>query len=150
MTPPTYSSAAKMAKAQARFFAAKKFAVVGASQDPSKFGHRIFKWYLDRNLTAVPVNPSVPNVLNIPTVSNLQSLTSPADYSVSVITPPNVTRGVIEAAAELGIKNVWLQPGAESADVISKAQDLGLNLIAGGGACVLVSGEEALRAAARL
>ncbi|KAJ3165741.1 hypothetical protein HDU88_003935 [Geranomyces variabilis] len=150
MTPPTYASAAKMAQAQARFFSAKKFAVVGASQDPSKFGHRIFKWYLDRNLSAVPINPSTPNVLNVPTIANLQSLASPAEYSVSVITPPKVTRGVIEAAAALGIKNVWLQPGAESAEVISKAQDLGLNVIAGGGACVLVSGEEALRAAAKL
>ncbi|MHC4342600.1 MAG: CoA-binding protein, partial [Planctomycetota bacterium] len=41
-------------------------------------------------------------------------------------------------AAEAGITHVWMQPGAESAEAIRKAGELGLNVIAGG-ACLLVA-----------
>ena len=42
------------------------------------------------------------------------------------------------AAAEAGIKRLWIQPGAESHVAIESAQELGLSVIAGG-PCLLVA-----------
>jgi len=42
-----------------------------------------------------------------------------------------------EEAAGLGIAHLWLQPGAESREVLARARELGLEPIAGG-PCVLV------------
>ena len=57
---------------------------------------------------------------------------------ISVITPPPVTEKVVAEAVELGIQNIWLQPGAESDQAIAQAEAAGVNLIAGG-PCLLVA-----------
>jgi predicted CoA-binding protein len=66
-------------------------------------------------------------------------LKNPKETSVSVITPPKVTLGIVKSCIELGIQNVWLQPGSESDEAIKIAKEHGLNIIYGG-PCVLVSG----------
>ena len=38
----------------------------------------------------------------------------------SGITPPHVTLAVLDEVEELGIENVWMQPGAERAEVIAR------------------------------
>ena len=58
--------------------------------------------------------------------------------AVSIITPPAVTEKIVAQALALGIKNIWLQPGAESAAAIAAAEAAGANVI-GGGPCVLVT-----------
>ena len=57
--------------------------------------------------------------------------------AVSIITPPKITEQVVKDAAAAGIKHVWMQPGAESAEAIQVAEDLGMEVIAGG-PCYLV------------
>jgi predicted CoA-binding protein len=57
--------------------------------------------------------------------------------SISVITPPKISEKVVQQAVAKGIRNIWLQPGAESDEVIRYCEEQGLNLIADG-TCVLV------------
>ena len=59
-------------------------------------------------------------------------------HGVSIVTPPQVTEAVVVQAGELGIKHLWLQPGAESPAAIRTAEQLGMQVIAGG-PCVLVA-----------
>jgi uncharacterized protein len=54
-----------------------------------------------------------------------------------VITPPPVTEKVVEEAGRLGIRHVWMQPGAESEAAVRRARELGINVISGG-PCLLV------------
>ncbi|MDB5341159.1 MAG: Rossmann fold nucleotide-binding protein, partial [Planctomycetaceae bacterium] len=68
---------------------------------------------------------------------DLASLPQPV-HGVSIITPPSVTEAIIEQAGKLGIKHVWLQPGAESKQAVSRAAHWGINLISGG-PCILVA-----------
>ena len=82
------------------------------------------------------VNPREEEIEGVPSFPNLRSLPEAA-RGVSVITPPEVTAGVVEEAAELGIGRLWLQPGAEGPGVLRRAEELGLSVIAGG-PCVLV------------
>ncbi len=119
-----------------RFLAADAFAVVGASQDPHKYGYKVFKCYLQNERRAFPINPSTKEVLDHPAFSNLASLPEPVK-SISVITPPDVTEKIVDEAIEHGVTSIWMQPGAESARAVKKAQDAGIDVIYGG-PCLLV------------
>src|SRR5262249_8047951 len=95
------------------FLAAPAFAVVGASDRPNKYGHRCYVCYLQNGRKAYPVNPRLQTILGNPVYPNLASLPEKVD-SISVITPPVVTEEVVAEAIAAGVKNIWMQPGAES------------------------------------
>ncbi|MEM7264017.1 MAG: CoA-binding protein, partial [Planctomycetota bacterium] len=84
-----------------RFLAGPPFAVVGASADPSKFGHKVLAHYLRHDLTAFPVHPRESEILGQKVYRDLRSLPEPVRH-VSVITPPSVTELVVDDAAEVG------------------------------------------------
>ena len=48
---------------------------------------------------------------------------------VSLYLPPQVGMKVIEEVAKVKCKEVWLNPGSESEELIEKAESLGLNVI---------------------
>jgi len=112
------------------------FAVVGASCDRSKYGNKVLRCYGQHGLRAIPVNPRESEVEGMECAADLSSVAE-SIHGVSIITPPAVTEQVVEDAAACGIRHVWMQPGAESARAVSRAEELGLNVIAGG-PCLLV------------
>jgi uncharacterized protein len=119
------------------FLAAPSFAVIGASEDPRKFGHRCFAAYLRHGFRAFPVNPNTASVLGHPAYPDLRSLPEPV-AAVSIITPPAVTERVMDDAIAAGVRHVWMQPGAESPAAVEKARAAGLSVISGG-PCLLVA-----------
>ncbi|KAK0118370.1 hypothetical protein ONS95_012658 [Cadophora gregata] len=149
------------------FFTAQHFAVVGASSDPTKFGHKIFTWYTHHNLPVTPINPSSSTIKAFPpypdleiksyaTLPNLSALPDPTQTSVSIITPPKVTIKVLEEAKKLGVKGVWLQPGSFDDEILGFAMREFEGAAVGGdggrgseGWCVLVDGERAAKAAGK-
>ncbi|KAI8834779.1 CoA-binding protein [Chytriomyces cf. hyalinus JEL632] len=137
------------------FFANKTcYGVVGASADRSKFGSKVLRWYLDRSLNAVPVNPKAPSIENIACVSSIADLKEPSKTAISIITPPSVTLQVLKQAHAMGIKDLWLQPGCESSEVTELVQQwtnagAGMNVIFGG-PCILVIGDAALMESSKL
>lgn len=143
-----------------RFFASPLFAVVGASSKPAKFGHKGNAWYLDHGLSVSPVKPGSPHVTvdgkDHTTVPSLSALPNPKETSVSIITPPAVTVGVLEEARKLGVPAVWMQPGMFDDAVLKLALAEGAfqSVVYGDrgseGWCVLVDGERALKAAGKL
>jgi predicted CoA-binding protein len=112
-------------------------AVVGASTDRSKYGNKVLRAFLQNDRTVLPVNPKADKVEGLKSYPDLSSLPVTA-HGISVITPPEVTETIVEEAAHLGIRHVWLQPGAENEQAISRGKELELNLIAGG-PCILVT-----------
>jgi uncharacterized protein len=118
------------------FLAGSPFAVAGASKDRSKFGNKVLRAYQQQGREVYPVNPSADEVEGVKAYPDLNSLpTKP--HGVSIVTPPNVTEKVVDEAIELGVKFIWMQPGAESDAAITKANQAGANVIARG-PCVLV------------
>jgi predicted CoA-binding protein len=119
-----------------KFFDSPAFGVVGASTVREKYGNKVLRCYLQHGRKAVPVNPREKQIEGIPCAASVDAL--PAEVkSLSVITPPKVTEEVVEAAIKMGIRNVWMQPGAESAKAIARCEQAGVNVI-GDGSCVLV------------
>ncbi|PNY24216.1 Uncharacterized protein TCAP_05850 [Tolypocladium capitatum] len=154
-----------------RFFTSPFFAVVGASSNPAKFGHKgphrvdwltVHAWYLLHDLDVTPVNPGSPHVTvrgkDYPTVPSLSALPNPKQTSVSIITPPAVTVGVLEEAKKLGIPAVWMQPGTFDDSVLEFALADGAfgSVVYGDGGrghegwCILVDGEAAMADAGKL
>ena len=119
------------------FFAGSRFAVVGASRDCTKYGNKVLVAFQQNDLPVFPVNPKADEVEGLQAYSDLTSLPESVD-GVSIVTPPEVTERVVDEAIELGIQNIWLQPGAESPRAVSRAERAGVSIIAGG-PCVLVA-----------
>lgn len=119
-----------------RFLAAPVIAVAGASDNPGKFGHKVFRCYLAHDRRVLAVNPNVSDVLGHKTYKSIASLPEKVE-SLSIITPPAVTEKIVDDAILAGVKNIWMQPGAEHRAAIERAEREGLNVIYGG-PCVLV------------
>jgi predicted CoA-binding protein len=112
------------------------FAVVGASRDRAKYGNKVLRCYQQDGRRALPVNPSEKEIEGELVFASLSAIPEPV-HAVSIITPPPVTERIVEEAAKLGIRHLWMQPGAESEEAVERAEELGLSVIAGG-PCVLV------------
>ena len=113
------------------------YAVVGASANREKYGNKVLRAYLQQGQTVYPINPHETEVEGLRCYPDFFSLPEPVDRA-SVITPPAVTEQIVEQAAQAGVRYLWLQPGAESRQALSRAQELGLEMISGG-ACALVA-----------
>jgi len=119
-----------------QFLSAAAFGVAGASSNRQKFGNRVLRCYLQNGKRAVPVNPNETEIEGLACVASVDEL--PADVtSLSMITPPAVTEQLVPKAIAHGIKNIWMQPGAESPAAVALCREKGVNVIADG-SCLLV------------
>lgn len=118
------------------FLAEGPYAVFGASTNRDKYGNKVFRAYLQSGRDAWPINPRADEIEGHKCYADLASLPS-VPRGISVITPPMVTEKIVEAAADAGVKFVWMQPGAESPAAVETARARGLDVIADG-SCLLV------------
>lgn len=118
------------------FLESGPYAVVGASTDRDKYGNKVLRCYMQHGKEVYPINPKEPEVEGLQAYVSLTALPV-KPRGISIITPPAVTERVVREAAALGIRHLWMQPGAESPEAIQAAESLGLEVIAGG-PCLLV------------
>ena len=118
------------------FTEAPAFAVAGASQNRAKYGNKVLRCYLQNDRRAIPINPSCVEVEGQTCYPSIGAIPE-SIKSLSVVTSPDVTERIVVEAIAAGVENIWMQPGAESATAISKAESAGITVIAGG-PCVLV------------
>jgi uncharacterized protein len=100
--------------------AATRIAVVGASNDPSKYGNVIVRNLAVKGYTVLPVNPKEKEIAGLPAYPDLASVPGPV-HLVDVVTPPAVTRRVLEDAAKLSLPAVWLQDGSYDDEALAIA-----------------------------
>jgi len=119
------------------FLAAGPWAVVGASTDRSKYGNKVLRCYQQAGKSPLyPVHPKEREIEGLVAHPSLSAIPE-RPRAVSIITPPKITEAVVEECATLGIRHLWMQPGAESPRAIERCRELGLALLAGG-PCLLV------------
>jgi predicted CoA-binding protein len=121
------------------FLSGGPFAVVGASTDRTKYGNKVLRAYIQAGRPVHPINPKAQEVEGLKAYPDLRSLPEPV-HGISVITPPPVTEKVVAEAAELGIRHIWMQPGAESPAAVAAAERAGMNVIADGTCALVVFG----------
>lgn len=91
-------------------------ALVGANDDPGKYGSVIYRDLKAKGYTVYPVNPNRETVagdLAYPTLADLPV----APTIVNFVVPPLVSLEVLAQARDLGFKLVWMQPGSSSPQV---------------------------------
>jgi predicted CoA-binding protein len=112
------------------------YAVLGASNNRTKFGNKILRAYLVNHLKAYPIHPTEPLIEGQKVYQKLADLPEAVE-GLSIITPPAVTEKIIVEAHQAGISRLWMQPGAESEKAVKEAEDRGMSVI-WGGPCLLV------------
>lgn len=100
--------------------AATRIAVVGASNDSRKYGNIIVRNLLGHGYQVLPVNPREATIAGLPAYRSLADVPKPV-HIVDVVTPPDVTRRILEDAAAAGIELVWLQDGSFDDAVLASA-----------------------------
>jgi len=119
-----------------QFLSSPAFSVVGASTNRDKYGNKVLRCYQQNDRPVIPVNPKEKQIEGINCVASVADLPTEVE-SISVITPPEITEKIVKQAAAKGIKNIWMQPGAESPAAVKYCAGQGINIIADG-SCLLV------------
>ncbi len=116
--------------------AAESFAVVGASRDTGKYGFLVYRSVKAAGKTVFPVNPRAAEVDGDHCYPSLSDLPQKPEVAVMVVPPP-MTEAAVAECARLGIRQVWMQPGAESAAAIEACRENDIEVVAGG-PCLMV------------
>jgi predicted CoA-binding protein len=111
------------------------FAVVGASRDAVKYGHRIYRDLRNAGYKVYPVNPNADEILGDKCYPSLESLPE-LPQVVDLVVPPKVTDQIVKTCKKLGIGKVWMQPGSESETAVSFCKEHGIEVVYG--VCVMV------------
>jgi hypothetical protein len=117
------------------FLAQKTLAIVGVSRSGKKFGNAILKDLTKLGYRLLPVHPEAAEVDGVRAYPSIAALPEPVG-GVIVVVPPGRAESVVKDAAAHGIRRVWLQQGAESAEAIKFCQDNGMSVVHG--QCVLM------------
>jgi predicted CoA-binding protein len=113
----------------------KVVAVIGASSNRRKFGNRAVRAYLAQGYTTIPINPHEREIEGLKTYASVLDVPGPIDMA-SFYVPPEIGAQVIDEIAKKRIPEVWLNPGAESDELIARAQALSIEPIV---ACSIVA-----------
>lgn len=111
------------------------YAIVGASQNPDKYGHKVLLDLHHAGYDVVAINPKETEIAGIPCFPTLQDVQKPIDVVVFVVRPM-VTEHIVTFLPSLHITKVWMQPGAESQQAVAYCKQH--NILCVHGACVMV------------
>jgi hypothetical protein len=112
----------------------KVVAVIGASSDRSKFGNKALRAFRAEGYTVVPVNPNEPEVEGLKTFASVMDVPQAIDMA-TVYVPPDIGLTLLADFERKGIPEIWVNPGAESDELLADARRRKLNVIA---ACSIV------------
>jgi uncharacterized protein len=110
------------------FLKAGKYAIAGVSRDPKKFGHVVYTTLRNKKMDVLPINS---NPLIIDGREAFKSVSElPGDVkALIIVTQPEETLQIAREAINCGIRQIWLQKGAESRKVIEELEKEDINLI---------------------
>jgi predicted CoA-binding protein len=106
----------------------KTIAIIGASNDRSKFGNKAVRAFQQQGYEVFPVNPKEEMVEGLPAFKSIAAVPV-RPHMISVYLPPPVLLKVLPDIATKGCDELWLNPGTESDEVLAEAERLGLNVI---------------------
>ncbi|HWR61148.1 MAG TPA: CoA-binding protein [Clostridia bacterium] len=113
----------------------KVWAVIGANDNPDKFGNIIYKRLKSEGYRVYPVNPMYTEVEGDKCYPDLSSLPEKPEVLDMVVSPKR-GKDFIEEAARLGIQNIWLQPGTYDQELLALIAEKKLTSLQ---SCVLVA-----------
>jgi predicted CoA-binding protein len=106
----------------------KTVAVIGASSDRDKFGNKALRAFRNQGYKVVPINPTETEVEGETVYKSVLDYDGTIDEATMYVNP-RVGEKVLDDIAAKGIPMVWLNPGADGANVVARAKALGLNAV---------------------
>jgi uncharacterized protein len=106
----------------------KTVAVVGASNDRSKFGNKALRAFKAEGYNVIPVNPNEPEVEGLRSYPSVVDVPGSIDMA-TVYVQPEILLGLLPDFERKQIPEIWVNPGAESDEVMAEARQRKLNLI---------------------
>ena len=103
-------------------------ACVGVSSNPHKPSYGIFQYLVEAGYHMIPVNPTVPDVMGLPSYPDLTSIPQKIDV-VQVFRKPEDVPPVVEQAIQAGAKVVWMQEGIVNPRAARQAEEAGLQVV---------------------
>jgi len=117
------------------FLLQRKIAVVGVSRNEDKFSNIIYREMRTAGYEVMAVNPNADMVEGDRCYAGLGALPVKPDGVVLVV-PPTQGIQIVEEAARLGIRHVWVQPGANSSEIDQRLGEL--EIVTVSGECILM------------
>jgi|TARA_Y100000294_G_scaffold100173_1_gene92999 hypothetical protein len=90
-----------------------RIALVGASNDSSKFGNRIYLDLRKKGYNVFPINPRESKIEGDKAYASIDVMDNLPDI-VNFVVPPKIAIKIAQKAIDLGITHLWFQPGSES------------------------------------
>ena len=106
----------------------KTVAVVGASSDRNKFGNKALRAYRAEGYTVIPINPNEREVEGLRTYPSVVDVPGSIDMATVYVQPEVVLR-LLDDFERKGIGEIWVNPGAESDQLMAEARRRKLNMI---------------------
>jgi hypothetical protein len=106
----------------------KTIAVVGASADETKAGHRIPRYLQSQGYRIIPVSPKGGEILGEKVYASLAEIPDAVDV-VDVFRPAEETPAIARDAVAIGAKVLWLQSGIASDEAEQIGEAGGLTVV---------------------
>jgi predicted CoA-binding protein len=103
-------------------------AVIGASNDRSKYGNKAVRAFVQRGYTVYPVNPKEEIVEGLPAFPSILDVPTRPQMVTAYVRPEVLAKLIPDIAAK-GCDELWLNPGTESEEVLDIASHFKLNVI---------------------
>jgi predicted CoA-binding protein len=111
-----------------RMLKAKRVAIVGMSDDPSRPSHGIAGYLAAHGYEVIPVNPNHDQVLGQQCYAALADVPGEIDL-VNVFRRPQFCADVTREAIARGAKGVWLQAGIRNEEARRLAEEAGVDFV---------------------
>ena len=110
---------------------ARRIAIVGASPDRTRPSNGVMRYLQYHGYECVPVNPTIREVLGLPTFPSLEEATAETGRFdiVDVFRRPEYTPPVARSAVTTGARALWLQLGVVNWEAARIAHEGGLAVV---------------------
>ena len=105
-----------------------EIAIIGASNDRSKYGNKAVRAYRDSGYMVYPINPKEETIEGLKAYKSVKEIPGEVE-TASFYVPPKIGLTLVDEMAEKGVKRVYLNPGAESDELYEAFEAKGIEAI---------------------
>ncbi len=105
-----------------------KIALIGASNDKSKFGYKIYNNLLNKGYDVTTINPKKITIDGVTSLSSVKEMEESPDI-IDFVVPPLVAFSEAKKLFNEGYDNFWFQPGSESDELTRYLDNLNINYL---------------------